>query len=64
MGGSHGLVVMGGDSCSQGCEFESRHHFTGWTFFTFNCCQKLSFVFEKMKINEKETGVGPFKKTR
>ena len=23
MGGSPGLVVMGGDSCSKGCEFES-----------------------------------------
>ena len=25
VGGSLGLVVMGGDSCSKGCEFESRH---------------------------------------
>ena len=25
MGGSPGLVVMGGDSCSKGCEFESRY---------------------------------------
>ena len=25
-GGSPGLVVMGGDSCLRGCEFESRHH--------------------------------------
>ena len=24
-GGSPGLVVMGGDSCSKGCEFESLH---------------------------------------
>ena len=31
-GGSPGLVVMGGDSCSKGREFESRHH-TRWTFF-------------------------------
>ena len=23
LGGSPGLVVMGGDSCSEGCEFES-----------------------------------------
>ena len=23
--GSPGLVVMGGNSCSKGCEFESRH---------------------------------------
>ena len=25
-GGSPGLVVMGGDSCSKGLEFESWHH--------------------------------------
>ena len=25
LGGTPGLVVMGGDSCSKGCEFESRH---------------------------------------
>ena len=24
-GGSPGLVVMGGDLCSEGCGFESRH---------------------------------------
>ena len=24
--GSHGLVVMAGDSYSKGCEFESQHH--------------------------------------
>ena len=26
LGGSPGLVVIGGDPCSKGCEFESRHH--------------------------------------
>ena len=25
LGGSHGQVVMGGDWCSQGCEFKSQH---------------------------------------
>ena len=25
MGGSRGLVIMGGDSCSKGGEFEFRH---------------------------------------
>ena len=25
MGGSPGLVIMGGDSCSEGGEFESQH---------------------------------------
>ena len=26
MGGSPGLLVMGGDSCSKGRELESQHH--------------------------------------
>ena len=26
--------------------------FTGWTFFTFNCCKNC--LFQKTKINEKE----------
>ena len=26
MGGIPGLVVMGGDSCPEGCGFESQHH--------------------------------------
>ena len=39
--GSPGLVIMGGDSCSKGCEFESRHyildgHFSH-LFFEKNC---------------------------
>ena len=25
MGGTPGLVVMGGDSCSKGCGFKSQH---------------------------------------
>ena len=25
LGGSPGLVVMGGGSCTEGCEFESQH---------------------------------------
>ena len=29
MGRSPGLVVMGGDSCSKGRDFESRHHILG-----------------------------------
>ena len=51
---------MGGDSCSKGCEFESRHHILDGHFFTYIFVVK--FVFEKTKINEKEAGVGPFKK--
>ena len=34
-GGSPGLVVMGGDSCSKGREFESRHRILDGHFFTY-----------------------------
>ena len=35
MGGIPGLVVMGGDSCSKGCEFESQHRILDGNFFTY-----------------------------
>ena len=35
LGRSPGLVVMGGDSCSKDCEFESRHHILEGHFFTY-----------------------------
>ena len=35
LGGRPGLVVMGGGSCSKGCEFESRHHIQDGHFFTY-----------------------------
>ena len=38
MGGSPGLVVMGGDTCSEGRGFESKHHILYGPFFTFFCC--------------------------
>ena len=34
-GGSPSLVVMGGDSCSKGREFESQPSDIGRTFFTY-----------------------------
>ena len=34
-GGSPGLVVMGGDSCSKGCEFESQHRILDGHFSNF-----------------------------
>ena len=47
LGGSPGLVVMGGDSLSKGHEFESRHHI-------------LFLVFERTKINKKRPGMVHF----
>ena len=59
MGGSPGQVVMGGDSCSKGCEFESRHHKLDGHFshlFVVN----IVMWFEKMRINEKRPGLAHF----
>ena len=42
--GSLGLVVMGGDLCSEGCEFESHHRILDGHFFIFICC-KICNVF-------------------
>ena len=35
--------------------------YTGWTFFTYICCKYWNNVFlKRLKMNEKEAGVGPF----
>ena len=59
-GGNPGQVVMGGDSCSKGHEFESWHSILDGHFFTYLFAVKIVFV--KTKINEKEAGVGSIKK--
>ena len=62
---SPGLVVMGGDSRSEGCVFESQCRILDGHFFTFICCKIiLMFVWKRPKINEKEAGDGPLKKER
>ena len=54
-------MVMGGDLCYKGSEFESRHHILeGHDFFHLSICCKICNVFEKTKINKKEATVGPF----
>ena len=53
-------MVMGGDSISKGCEFESQHCILDGHFFTFLFVVKKKFLFENMKIKKKEAGVGPF----
>ena len=37
MVGSPGLVVMGGDLCSEGCEFESQHQILDDIFHIYFC---------------------------
>ena len=41
LGGSPGLVVMGGDSCSKGRGFESQCNILDRHFFTLTCCKFL-----------------------
>ena len=60
LGGSPGLVVMGGDSCSKGCEFESQHRMMDRHLFTFICCKNCYVGFEKTKIMEEEADDGLF----
>ena len=63
MGGSPGLVVMGGDSRYKGRGFESRcRMLDGHDIFTLICCKNCIVCLKRPKINEKEAGVGPFKK--
>ena len=40
----HGLVVMGGDSCSEGCGFESQHHILEGHFSHIFVLQIVMFV--------------------
>ena len=63
--GSPGLVVMGGDSRSEGCGFESQCHILdGHDIFSHIFVVKICNVcLKRLKINEKEAGVGPFFKT-
>ena len=58
-----GLVVMGGVSHSKGRGFKSQHRILDGHFFTYICCEKFKFCLKRPKINKKEAGVGPFKKT-
>ena len=45
-----GLVVIGGDSCSEGREFKSRHRILDGHFFTYIFVVKICNVcFERCK---------------
>ena len=65
MDGSPGLVVMRGDSRSGGCGFESQCRLLDGHFFTLIWCKLYwLFLWKRLKINEKETGDGPFFKKK
>ena len=54
------LVVMGGDSCRNGHEFESQHRILDGYFSHLFVVE----IDKKTKINEKEAGVGPYLKIK
>ena len=55
-------MVMGGDSHSEGCRFESWHHILDGHFSHIFVVKICNVCLKRLKINEKEAGVGPFKK--
>ena len=61
LGGSPGLVVMGGDLCSKGCGFESwRHIMDGHNIFSHKFVVRIVMFVWKDK-NKRKTGQdGPF----
>ena len=57
LGGSPGLVVMGGDSCSDGRGFEFKHIIRDGHWFVVKI---VLFVCRKDENKQKEAGEGPF----
>ena len=53
-------MVMGDNSCPEGCVFESRLRILDGHFFTLICCKNCIVCLKRPKINEKEAEVGPF----
>ena len=61
LGGSPGLVVMGGDSRPKGRGFESLHRILDGHFFTnLSVVKIVMFVLKRPKINEKRLGLAHF----
>ena len=58
MGWSPGLVVMGGNSCSESHGFKSQHHILDGHFSHIFVVKNVMFVWK----DEKEAGDGPFRK--
>ena len=49
-------MVMGGDSCSKGREFESRHRILDG-HFTFICCKSCNVSLNGRKLMKKRPGL-------
>ena len=55
--GIHGLVVMGGDSCSKWRGFKFQHCILAAHFCTFICYIEFTVCLKKTYINEKRPGM-------
>ena len=55
-------MVMGRDSRSKGCGFESQHHIQDGHDFTYICCKNCNVCLKRPIINKKEARVGQFLK--
>ena len=55
-------MVMGGDSRSEGCEFESQHHILDGNLCTLICCKNSNVCLKKIENKQKEAEDGLFKK--
>ena len=56
---------MGGDSYSKVYGFNSQHRILDGHFFTYICCKNCNDVcLKRPKINDKRSGVCPFKKRK
>ena len=60
VGGSPGLVIVEGDSCSKGCGFESWRRILDGHFFTLICGKNCIVCLKRLEINDKEARDGPF----
>ena len=54
LGGSPGLVIMGGESFSEGHGFESQHLIVDGHFFTQNFCFDFSLQYSIRWLNSTE----------
>ena len=62
LGGSLGLVVKGGYSCSEGCGFKSQHRLLDGQDFTYICCINYNVCLKRPNINKKSLGLAQFHK--
>ena len=56
-------MVLGGDSCYEGCGFIFQHHILDEHYFALIFCNKcIEVCLKEIENIQKEAGYGPFKK--